>query len=186
MPTPNFQMINLYDFIDLFPCEEIILNNELVRNFRSNFNIEFGSQSKNSKLYESISNKISYPGIESWLPFFYNDKSTIIDYCDDPIIILDNSVFEVIEDFEETLIAQFKTRKEFDAEKENNDKYYSLAPERLFLGKEEYKNIIDNYKNLKISSLKNPNEINLEGNNITGFYSSERVNKVDYNALKNP
>ena len=172
------------DSIDLFPCEEIILNNELVRNFRSNFNIEFGSQSKNSKLYESISNKISYPGIESWLPFFYNDKSTIIDYCDDPIIILDNSVFEVIEDFEETLIAQFKTRKEFDAEKENNDKYYSLAPERLFLGKEEYKNIIDNYKNLKISSLKNPNEINLEGNNITGFYSSERVNKVDYNALK--
>ena len=102
------------DDINIYPCDEIILNNELVNNFRSNFNLEFGSESKNSKLYESVSSKITYPGIESWLPFFYNSKSTIIDYCNDPVIILDNSIFEIINDFEETLIAQYKTRIEFD------------------------------------------------------------------------
>ena len=127
------------DDINIYPCDEIILNNELVNNFRSNFNLEFGSESKNSKLYESVSSKITYPGIESWLPFFYNNKSTIIDYCNDPVIILDNSIFEIINDFEETLIAQYKTRIEFDSEKENTEKYYSLSPDQLFLGKEEYR-----------------------------------------------
>ena len=59
------------DDINIYPCDEIILNNELVNNFRSNFNLEFGSESKNSKLYESVSSKITYPGIESWLPVSY-------------------------------------------------------------------------------------------------------------------
>jgi len=172
------------DDIYIYPCDEIILNNELVNNFRSNFNLEFGSESKNSKLYESVSNKINYPGIESWLPFFYNSKSTIIDYCNDPVIILDNSIFEIINDFEETLIAQYKTRIEFDSDKENTEKYYSLSPDKLFLGKEDYQNIINNYKYLQFSSFKNPNEINLNGNNIEGFYTSDRLNKVDYQSLK--
>ena len=35
----------------------------VINNFRSNFNLEFGSESK-AKLYESVSNKITYPGIE--------------------------------------------------------------------------------------------------------------------------
>ena len=172
------------DDINIYPCDEIILNNELVNNFRSNFNLEFGSESKNSKLYESVSNKVTYPGIESWLPFFYNSKSTIIDYCNDPIIILDNSIFEIINDFEETLIAQYKTRIEFDSDKENTEKYYSLSPDKLFLGKEEYQNIINNYKYLQFSSFKNPNEFNLNASNIKGFYSSDRLNKVDYQILK--
>ncbi len=172
------------DDIYIYPCDEIILNNELVNNFRSNFNLEFGSESKNSKLYESVSNKINYPGIESWLPFFYNSKSTIIDYCNDPVIILDNSIFDIINDFEETLIAQYKTRIEFDSDKENTEKYYSLSPDKLFLGKEDYQNIINNYKYLQFSSFKNPNEINLNGNNIEGFYTSDRLNKVDYQSLK--
>jgi len=172
------------DDIYIYPCDEIILNNELVNNFRSNFNLEFGSESKNSKLYESVSNKINYPGIESWLPFFYNSKSTIIDYCNDPVIILDNSIFEIINDFEETLIAQYKTRIEFDSDKENTEKYYSLSPDKLFLGKEDYQNIINNYKYLQFSSFKSPNEINLNGNNIEGFYTSDRLNKVDYQSLK--
>ena len=173
------------DDINIYPCDEIILNNELVNNFRSNFNLEFGSESKNSKLYESVSSKITYPGIESWLPFFYNSKSTIIDYCNDPVIILDNSIFEIINDFEETLIAQYKTRIEFDSEKENTEKYYSLSPDQLFLGKEEYKNIVNNHKKLQFSSLKNPKGVNLNANNIQGFYSSDKLNKIDYQSLKN-
>ena len=172
------------DDINIYPCDEIILNNELVNNFRSNFNLEFGSESKNSKLYESVSNKITYPGIESWLPFFYNSKSTIIDYCNDPVVILDNSIFEIINDFEETLIAQYKTRIEFDSEKENTEKYYSLSPDQLFLGKEEYRNIVSNHKQLQFSSLKNPKGNNLDANNIQGFYSSDKLNKVDYQSLK--
>ena len=37
------------------------------------------------------------------------------------VIILDNSILEIINDFEETLIAQYKTRIEFDSEKENTE-----------------------------------------------------------------
>ena len=58
----------------IYPCQEIVLNENNIKIFRKKFNQKFGSKNKESKLYESVSNNISIPGIESWLTLFCKKK----------------------------------------------------------------------------------------------------------------
>ena len=172
------------DSLIVYPCNEIILCNDLVNNFRVNFNSEFGSQNKNSKLYDSVSNQIQYPGIESWFPFFYKKNSTIIDYCYQPIIILDNNIFEIIEEHKEILESQFKTRNEYDYEKNNNEKYHALSPDKIFLSSEKLKKILNKNNCIQFYSFKHPSEFNLQAGNIKNFYSSDKLKNINYKELK--
>ena len=62
--------LELLKEIFVYPASEIILNDKTIENFRINFNKKFGSQKEKVKIYDSISEGISYPGMEHWLPFF--------------------------------------------------------------------------------------------------------------------
>ena len=67
--------LELLKEIFVYPASEIILNDKTIENFRINFNKKFGSQKEKVKIYDSISEGISYPGMEHWLPFFYNQTT---------------------------------------------------------------------------------------------------------------
>ena len=124
----NIESIKSFDLISqrstellrevlVYPASEIALNDKTIENFRINFNKKFGSQKEKIKIYESISEGISYPGMEHWLPFFYNKTNTIFDYTDDPIIILDHLYENSLEDFLLTVNDHFQSRKEYDENK---------------------------------------------------------------------
>ena len=97
--------IELINDVKIFPSSEVSLNNSSIELFRKNFNNTFGSQRKKIKVYESISEGISYPGMEHWLPFFYHETGTIFDYLNNPIIILDSLHKESLDNFIETINA---------------------------------------------------------------------------------
>ena len=79
--------LELLKEIFVYPASEIILNDKTIENFRINFNKKFGSQKEKVKIYDSISEGISYPGMEHWLPFFYSKTGSIFDYIDKPKIL---------------------------------------------------------------------------------------------------
>ena len=195
----NIESIKSFDLISqrstellkevlVYPASEIALNDKTIENFRINFNKKFGSQKEKIKIYESISEGISYPGMEHWLPFFYNKTNTIFDYTDDPIIILDHLYENSLEDFLLTVTDHFQSRKEYDENKLSKieNKYYSIEPSYLYQEKEEYKKNLASKNCVKISPFKKPNAKNLNGK-VTSKYSnikSQRNVSSSYEGLK--
>jgi transcription-repair coupling factor (superfamily II helicase) len=71
--------IKKIESINIFPAAEFHLDEKSIAFFRKNFLQHFPNQRDNN-IYQKISDGKNPPGIESYLPLFYNDLSTIFDY----------------------------------------------------------------------------------------------------------
>lgn len=178
--------LELLKEIFVYPASEIILNDKTIENFRINFNKKFGSQKEKVKIYDSISEGISYPGMEHWLPFFYNQTGSIFDYIDKPIILLDHLYDSSLEDFLETVNDQFKSRKDYDDNKLSKveNKYFSIEPSNLYQNKEEYNKNLRSRNCIRISPFKKPDAINLNGK-ASSKYSNIKSNRSDSSSYEN-
>ena len=178
--------LELLKEIFVYPASEIILNDKTIENFRINFNKKFGSQKEKVKIYDSISEGISYPGMEHWLPFFYNQTGSIFDYIDKPIILLDHLYDSSLEDFLETVNDHFQSRKDYDDNKLSKveNKYFSIEPSNLYQNKEEYNKNLRSRNCIRISPFKKPDAINLNGR-ASSKYSNIKSNRSDSSSYEN-
>jgi len=178
--------LELLKEIFVYPASEIILNDKTIENFRINFNKKFGSQKEKVKIYDSISEGISYPGMEHWLPFFYNKTGSIFDYIDKPIILLDHLYDSSLEDFLETVNDHFQSRKDYDDNKLSKveNKYFSIEPSNLYQNKEEYNKNLRSRNCIRISPFKKPDAINLNGK-ASSKYSNIKSNRSDSSSYEN-
>lgn len=178
--------LELLKEIFVYPASEIILNDKTIENFRINFNKKFGSQKEKVKIYDSISEGISYPGMEHWLPFFYNQTGSIFDYIDKPIIFLDHLYDSSLEDFLETVNDHFQSRKDYDDNKLSKveNKYFSIEPSNLYQNKEEYNKNLRSRNCIRISPFKKPDAINLNGK-ASSKYSNIKSNRSDSSSYEN-
>lgn len=178
--------LELLKEIFVYPASEIILNDKTIENFRINFNKKFGSQKEKVKIYDSISEGISYPGMEHWLPFFYNQTGSIFDYIDKPIILLDHLYDSSLEDFLETVNDHFQSRKDYDENKLSKveNKYFSIEPSNLYQNKEEYNKNLRSRNCIRISPFKKPDAINLNGK-ASSKYSNIKSNRSDSSSYEN-
>ena len=178
--------LELLKEIFVYPASEIILNDKTIENFRINFNKKFGSQKEKVKIYDSISEGISYPGMEHWLPFFYNKTGSIFDYIDKPIILLDHLYDSSLDDFLETVNDHFQSRKDYDDNKLSKveNKYFSIEPSNLYQNKEEYNKNLYSRNCIRISPFKKPDAINLNGKASTK-YSNIKSNRNDSSSYEN-
>jgi transcription-repair coupling factor (superfamily II helicase) len=69
------------DSIDILPASEIPLDEDSVRGFRRRYRERFEGQPSKSRVYSDISNGISHGGIEYYLPLFFDEPATFLDYC---------------------------------------------------------------------------------------------------------
>jgi len=178
--------LELLKEIFVYPASEIILNDKTIENFRINFNKKFGSQKEKVKIYDSISEGISYPGMEHWLPFFYNQTGSIFDYIDKPIILLDHLYESSLEDFLETVNDHFQSRRDYDDNKLSKveNKYFSIEPSNLYQNKEEYNKNLRSRNCIRISPFKKPDAINLNGK-ASSKYSNIKSNRSDSSSYEN-
>ena len=178
--------LELLKEIFVYPASEIILNDKTIENFRINFNKKFGSQKEKVKIYDSISEGISYPGMEHWLPFFYNKTGSIFDYVDKPIILLDHLYDSSLDDFLETVNDHFQSRKDYDDNKLSKveNKYFSIEPSNLYQNKEEYNKNLYSRNCIRISPFKKPDAINLNGKASTK-YSNIKSNRNESSSYEN-
>tara|TARA_Y100000589_G_scaffold319255_1_gene347600 strand:- start:2240 stop:5698 length:3459 start_codon:yes stop_codon:yes gene_type:complete len=178
--------LELLKKIFVYPASEIILNDKTIENFRINFNKKFGSQKEKVKIYDSISEGISYPGMEHWLPFFYNQTGSIFDYIDKPIILLDHLYESSLENFLETVNDHFQSRKDYDDNKLSKveNKYFSIEPSNLYQNKEEYNKNLRSRNCIRISPFKKPDAINLNGK-ASSKYSNIKSNRSVSSSYEN-
>jgi len=121
------------------PANEVMLNEATIARFRTGYAAAFPGASLADPLYEAVSAGRRYPGMEHWLPLFYDDKlATIFDYLPDVPLTFDQLTEEALasrrEEIEEYYAARIeaKSRENFGA-----PPYNPLKPERLYLVGEE-------------------------------------------------
>ncbi len=74
--------------IELLPAREVPLTDEGIRTFRAAFRAQFEGDPAKQTIYEEVSAGNSPPGIEYYLPLFFENTATLLDYTPDNSLIL--------------------------------------------------------------------------------------------------
>jgi len=129
----------------LEPMSELLLDAESISRFRQGYRGLFGAIS-DDPLYEAISEGRKFPGMEHWLPLFYERMATLFDYLPDAPVVLDHQT----EQARETRLGQIG--EFFDARRSMQDVdrkakapvYRPLPPDRLYLTAEDWRATLEN------------------------------------------
>jgi len=79
---------DVIDRLDILPAREIPLDEEDIRMFRRRYRERFEGQATKSRVYNDVSNGIAHGGIEYYLPLFFDETATFLDYCPGNALLL--------------------------------------------------------------------------------------------------
>lgn len=117
--------------ITLLPASEVLLNEDTIAEFRSNYRKQFGAISKSNLMYEAITNQQAVQGMEHYLPLFYTHVATLFDYCGDAAILQSYEAADAVKERQESTQDYYTTRKQY--ENVGDTPYSPLPPEMLYL-----------------------------------------------------
>lgn len=127
-------------FYNFGSANEIILDQNTIKTFRSKYREAFGAEGIKDELYESISNAKKYLGMENWLPFFYEDDlPTLLDYIPQADIVLGIDVDNALKAKIDTINDHYNARLEALNIKDVSeaDTYRPIPPSTLYLSQED-------------------------------------------------
>ena len=136
---------------------EIILDDNTVASFRSCYREAFGHAASNDEIYNSISQKNKYIGMENWLPFFYNNQLlSLFDYLPAAQIISSEDVLSAIKSKADSIADYYEARLQALKIKSDEETYRPIAPELLYMTSEEFSNWLQKKSALQFTSLNLP------------------------------
>src|SRR5690606_16977061 len=68
------------DRVRLLPAREVPLDTEAIRGFRRRFRTRFEGDPMQTTIYRGVSEGLAPPGIEFYLPLFFDETATLFDY----------------------------------------------------------------------------------------------------------
>ena len=134
--------------VTLVPVSEILLDDDAIRRFRDGYRAMFGVPVANDPLYEAVSSGQRHPGIEHWLPLFWDQLESVFDYMPDALVSLDHQVSAAIDARIDLIQDYYGARKEMQpanerqARAETSAVYQPVPTETLFLDLEIWRNIL--------------------------------------------
>ncbi|WP_097461046.1 transcription-repair coupling factor [Mangrovitalea sediminis] len=116
--------------IELLPAHEYPWDKEARTRFRNQWLDAFPKAAREAPIYEDVVSGIKPPGIEYYLPLFFEETSTLFDYLpDETLIVTPEDLENAIDHFQNDIEARYEDRR--------YDRFRPiLAPDRLFLRKE--------------------------------------------------
>lgn len=118
----------------LLPVSEILFSPGRIDRFRAEYRAQFGAAQREDFLYEAISNGMHYPGMEHWLPLFYESLDTLHSYLPDATLTFDYQSDAAIAERHEAIRDYFTARQLALQEKRfEGGVYHPLAPEKLYM-----------------------------------------------------
>lgn len=132
--------IEVIDHINLLPAKEFPLTEESIEFFRQNWRDQFSGNPLKCPVYQDISEGICSPGIEYYLPLFFQQTATLFDYLPSDTFVIQ--------------LGDVKTHGE-NFQKEINDRYEQLRhdisrpilrPDLLFISPEDVINACKKYE----------------------------------------
>ncbi len=120
--------------IRVTPVSEVFLGEASIERFRSGYRECFGAVRRDDPLYEAISGGRPHPGMEHWLPLFYERLETPLDYLPEAPVWLDYQAEETRDVRLETVLDFFEARRTLQDSRGGAEQIYKpLPPERLYL-----------------------------------------------------
>ncbi len=119
------------DRVRLLPAREVPLDSEAVRGFRRRFRTRFEGDPTQAAVYRGVSEGLAPPGIEFYLPLFFDETATLFDYLPaDAVIVRDVALSGALVKDWHDVEARYEDRR-YDLERP------ILAPGELFLAPQE-------------------------------------------------
>ncbi len=113
--------------IRLLPAREFPLTKEAITTFRQNYRSEFEGDPAKSVIYKDVTDGNASPGIEYYLPLFFDETATLFDYLpDNAVIVLEKGIDAAAKQFWEEVGERYEQRR-YDNQRP------ILSPERAFL-----------------------------------------------------
>ena len=119
--------------LDLVPMSEVQLTSDSMRRFRQGYVASFGAGTRGDTLYEAVSEGRRHPGIEHWLPLFYDRLDTLSDYTGAAPMILDPLAEEAAKERLAQIGDYYDARKSAYEPDPAHASYKPLPPEALYL-----------------------------------------------------
>ncbi|HYD13852.1 MAG TPA: transcription-repair coupling factor [Allosphingosinicella sp.] len=121
----------------LLPASETLLDEASVKRFRAAYRELFGATATGDPLYQAVSDGRRIAGIDHWLPLFEEKLSTLFDHlADEDVIVRDAHDGGAVEARFEAIADYYENRQR--AQTSDPGSYRPLAPETLYLAREEW------------------------------------------------
>lgn len=141
---------------DFQVANEIVLDANTIRNFRSKYRENFGADGLHDEMYEAISQGRKYIGMENWLPLFYEDAlPTLFDYMPNAIVVIGKNVEDALKTKSEGILDYYSARLEalkVGGKTNDIEIYRPLEPNFLYLSAEQFNNKIANKNTITLSA----------------------------------
>lgn len=138
--------------ISLLPAHEFPSDEDSIKEFRRRYREKIEGDPNKSIIYKEVSNGNFPPGIEYYLPLFFDQTATIFDYLpDNTLFILHENAIEMIEEFQVDLFTRYEQRRH-DIERP------ILAPKDIYLSAEDFQGYMSNYTSATIHHNKIPDK----------------------------
>ena len=94
--------------IQLLPAREVPLTDDAVQKFRQRFRARFEGDPQKVLLYRDVSKGISPPGIEFFMPLFFDTTATLFDYAPaGTLFVMEHGVEQAARDFARDVQARY-------------------------------------------------------------------------------
>ncbi|MGM0633889.1 MAG: CarD family transcriptional regulator, partial [Pseudomonadota bacterium] len=138
------------EHIRLLPGREFPLDENGIRRFRSRFREEFDVSPTKCSLYQDVSEGISSPGIEYYLPLFFEQLATAFDYLpESALIVRPSRLDDPAQQFWRDVNSRYESRR-------HNVERPLLEPHRLFLSPQD---IFDGLSGRRQISLRDSSDV---------------------------
>lgn len=136
--------------ISLLPAHEFPSDEASIKQFRRRYREKIEGDPNKSIIYKEVSNGNFPPGIEYYLPLFFDQTATIFDYLpSNTLFILYENAIEMAEEFQIELYTRYEQRRH-DVERP------ILPPHDIYLSMENFQLHLENYKTATIRKNKIP------------------------------
>ncbi|MEP3302486.1 MAG: CarD family transcriptional regulator, partial [Roseibium sp.] len=138
--------IDRIEQIELLPAHEFPWHKEARSGFRSRWFEHFPHSDKDSPVYQDVSNGITPPGIEYYLPLFFEQTATLFDYLPaSTLVFTEDGLNDAVQAFDSETRARHEDRR--------HDRLRPiLPPSELFLLQEEVFSQLKRYPRVTCST----------------------------------
>ena len=133
--------VDRIDGFTLLPASETLLDPDSIKRFRAFYRELFGAAATGDPLYQAVSEGRRIAGIDHWLPLFEERLVTLFDHLgDDDLIVRDPGDSGAAEARFEAIADYYENRRR--AQTREVGSYRPLAPETLYLTRDEWERIV--------------------------------------------
>jgi transcription-repair coupling factor (superfamily II helicase) len=143
------------DHLTLISSSEILLDDSAIARFRTQYRKLFGAVQGDDPLYESVSEGIRHPGMEHWLPLFYDQTETLFDYLDGPVV-LGTQTAEARKDRFDQIVDYHGARANTPTTAEGEAPYNPLSPDMLYLSPVQWDELLNTRSVIELNSFETP------------------------------